>query len=230
MRAARAARQEVDCAPFEGRRGRSKSRGSRLSPPNSRPPSPTRPSSRLMSPHYRSSRSRAPVAKIKRVPKSSAIKRPRPGDKSALRCEGRRRLVHDATSRFPMPYPGIQQGRPTRVSSPTSNTRRHGHEKKRPTRDQLTQSGSRKVLFESRPTDRNRHTRPRSANVRQSRAISGRVMIPALSSRAKWQSQPRSSIIQGHPTRSRVYGKEDGDQNIAHKKLKPRYAHTHRNA
>lgn len=125
--------------------------------------------------------------KPKRVPKGSAAKRSR-----ALRTTldgvsggGRRGSVsNDVTSRFPMPYPGVERGRPPRALPSTRRTPHHRAKFKSPPEEHVVRAGHHsdreplRMPIGSPGVARKHRKRPRSAVLAPSGAEFGRPTAP----------------------------------------------------
>lgn len=127
------------------------------------------------------------IKKPKRIPRGPAAKRSR-----ALRTTldgvsggGRRGPVsNDVTSRFPMPYPGVERGRPTRDVPAAKRTPHQRAKLKSPSDENVVTAGhpaNREPLgmpVGSPGVARKRRKRPRSAVLAPSRAEFGRPAAP----------------------------------------------------
>lgn len=181
-------------------------------------------SQRPLSPHHKTTRSplvsreatlSATSTKARRVPRGSATKRTRAGARVTLQ--------NDASSRFPMPYPGFGADRPPRVSSPFSRMRHYHHSVSRsPERAGARHTKFRKV-FDSdilgTASVRRCHETPKSASEElfSRRVVAGRPSAPLdriitreYSLPAKAFDPPGSALgIQGRRERSRSPAREE---------------------
>ena len=192
MRAARAARSiGVDGLAF---------RGGKPPPENvatiprrtvgvSRPPSPDRPASTISSrePATTTRRTATTIKKPKRVPKDSAAKRSRALKMTLDGVAGGGRRVSvsdDVTSRFPMPYPGVERGRPPQAVPAARRTPHHHAKSKSPPEEHVVRADHHadreplRMPVGSSVVTRKHRKRPRSAVLAPSRAEFGRPTAP----------------------------------------------------
>lgn len=159
----------------------------------------------LVSPDRRLSKPTSKRAILRRVSKGSATKR----SKSALRTRAgihESLLQRDTASRFPMPYPGVDRGRPPRaavLSSPiivstTQHKKLHYAVKGSELDAAASRDPLRRVMVGSsnvRTKTGKRRKRPRSASIALSRVVAGEPLSPVIcGGRTIACSQPSRSV------------------------------------
>lgn len=219
MRAARAARDEPDHVVFGG-----PNKHARLRSRESRPLSPGHLSLKPLRLGRVAPTSQPPTANPRRVAKGPATKRSRAVVRTVRGGGVLGSVPHDAAARFPMPYPGVGQGRPPQAL-PVAGARHRHPEKASSERHRASIKEPRgEAVRDSPGTASKRRKRPRSANVALCGAVTGGISgpPPTLASRAREHAKsPLSKALSGTngskvPTTKERYG--DGD--VGHKKLR----------